>query len=82
MFSDYLVKNFNFFQTFSEEDLVDAMAEFDCYLIDPDHKQIIQEINPPLPEEEFEEEFKSDKDNKKYYYSSLTANSKMAEDTV
>lgn len=38
MFSEYLVKNHDFFQTFTEEDLLDGMCEFDCYLIDPDHK--------------------------------------------
>ena len=50
------------------EDLLNAVPEFDVFLIDPNYKQKIEKVNPPLSVEEFEKEMKSDSQYKKYSY--------------
>lgn len=35
-------------KNFSEDDIFNGICEFDCYLMDPDYKEKILEINPPL----------------------------------
>lgn len=54
MFSDYFVKNWEHIQRYSEKDFLDGLCEFDPFLVDPDYKQKIQKINPPMSPAEFE----------------------------
>ena len=45
---EYLIKNYQMMQNYTEEDLFNGLVEFDAYLVDPNYKANIQSINPPL----------------------------------
>lgn len=49
---------------------MNSMIEFDCFLIDPDFRQKITQLNPELSRAEYLEELKSNKGSKQYYYGS------------
>jgi hypothetical protein len=50
---EYIMKNYQMIQNYSEADFFNGIVEFDAYLMDPRYKEKIQAINPPLSKEEF-----------------------------
>ena len=47
-FSEYLVQNVQHINSHTEQQLLDGIVEFDCYLVDPKCRQKIEAVNPPL----------------------------------
>ena len=50
---------------------MDGIVEFDCFLVDPKCRKLIEKVNPPLPPEEFHKQFNSNRKDKDYYYSKI-----------
>lgn len=48
---EYLIKNYQMIQNYTENDFLNGLVEFDAYLVDPKYKQLIQQVNPPLSKE-------------------------------
>ena len=46
----------------------DCDIQWDVYRLSYNHRELIQSINPPLSDQEFEAELLSSKKIKKYYY--------------
>ena len=68
LMSEYLIKHFQYIQSLSMEDLGRAQLDFDVYRISIDYKSKIQEVNPPLTEEEFEAELNNSNKIKSFFY--------------
>ncbi|EAR99475.2 hypothetical protein TTHERM_00136390 (macronuclear) [Tetrahymena thermophila SB210] len=83
MMADYFKQNFDYLKTCTFQDFEDGMIEFDCYRIDPDFVNKVQKYSPRLNEQEFLEEFYSEKTNKRYYYSyqGVSENAQRLQDT-
>ena len=67
--SEYIIKHYEYLQTVELDRFLWSDIEWDVYRIPVTYKAKLQEVNPPLSEEELAEEINSDKKVKKHYYS-------------
>jgi len=68
LMAEYCVAHFRYINTLSVDEIYASQIDFDLYRNSLDFKEKIQEVNPPLTEEEFEEELNSENKIKSFFY--------------
>lgn len=68
LLSEYMIKHFRYINSLSLEEIEAGQIDFDIYRNSLNFKQKIQEVNPPLSQEEFEAELNSSNPIKKFFY--------------
>ncbi len=68
LMSEYLVKHFRYINSLSLEEIESGQIDLDIYRNSLNFKQKIQEINPPLTQEEFDAELNNSNPIKKFFY--------------
>lgn len=68
LLAEYCVRQFKWAMGLSLEEIEAGQIDFDIYRTSLDYKGRIQGLNPPMTEEELEEELLSDRKVKKFYY--------------
>lgn len=68
LLSEYMIKHFRYINSLSLEEIEAGQIDFDIYRNSLNFKQKIQEVNPPLSQEEFEAELNSSSPIKKFFY--------------
>ncbi|CAD8058314.1 unnamed protein product [Paramecium sonneborni] len=77
--AEYIKSNYDFLNSLSYQSFEDCVVEFDIFKMKIDYKTQLLQVNPPLSEKEFEQEFLSDNKIKKYYYSFEDQENKVIE---
>lgn len=69
MMSEYVIKHLQYLENVDFQEFMLSDMQWDVYRIPITYRDMLQTVNPPLPEEELEKEINSDKKVKKHYYS-------------